>query len=1593
MTELPNPKEAVLSYYCGSTTFCEPKPTNLRLFHGQLVRKFRDTHRPGKIEIRSLEHPSDDSVVYIRLKHANTLSPDVAKMFSEPLVIDKHSTKFDSILPADIPKVVLQNFRQDSLFGRQAGEQQRKIPFNEHLLRRLLENYDPEVIQGKASAQSVLNVAEAPLKRCIWNANSSVLAVGRKVAEKPYFFLEKIIASDDAIVGGVMVPLLKALAAEYSAVLWVMGVDDKNIEWSEKESDGRWRAGGRIVFWIGAGDLEVVVPWVQKIVDDADGKEFSLFVGSSNLGGVEKRMRPSDLRAGQCIALLAFDKNNIAVSPLAAEFLNSLNPPIYITAFTGSGRSGKSFLASTFIKETGGLEKDPFISGTGTNGITHGIDVSFIPYPYGPGTILVLDCETYCDRIDGGCDFKKSLDTSVTKTIFLENLSFNPESPSDLLDMLRAQSHPDPSTIADVNAGLQYITLPHYTSTSFQKSHSKFCWNLIGRLQPACGGGGGEEVLRSLEKAITQVLVDRRVAKDEAERLKLAVETYDPVLKQKHCAALSRIRELQLREHNLRNRLSALARTSGRNSLSSTGRHAQGQLGTVPVEIWSLIFGYLTVGEVGKDFGKTARACGLCSYDLFVKAKNFCTKIRPQWREDAIGRDWSRDLSVLGDAAGEYLNTSILYPSVMSLDNLKKVTSPFTSLKQVILGQSIFHILDNNLLDLTRAPTLPSVDFLEIRFEHTAELRHSTVQNIVVVFPRLSSLFLSTVDEEKMEVPQALRRQPTKLRGCWGTVIYVDMAEDLVTYLLAIPIRTLKVPLVVNSAGQISLSHYNSNFKAAWEDTQCSLTALLDGSTYKDFRGRRSAAAGDLDDDALAHNAFSWQPFADSILGESHLDLPRDGDNGGGGPGGPPGGGGGAPGSGPRPPGSGGQPGGSPPAGGPETGNATSDEVESSGNEDDVEALEGEDGFVGSLDCACREFVNRYAVCTTGSTKSPELLAKYCNQLLRKGNKQTDDADIDKQADKVMTVFKYVEDKDVFQKFYSQQLAKQFVFHNSAREDVESNMMQKLKEACGYEYTSKLQRMFTDIGLSKDMESTFQTPVKKTHDKDDLLDFSVLVLGTASWPLTVPKTEFNIAAEMLKTYAPFECLNTQKHSGRKLTWLFHLSRGKSKTNHVKFNNKSSYVPNVTAYQCGKGLGTVEQPILRANPILQWFGNAQTIRNNNSSRFGNFISIEFNPAGQIVGANINWYLLEKSRVTHQTSKERNYHIFCHFLKEAAQKLNDRILVDGSVKEYRFVKKSNKNIDGVDDAAGYVALDALQIMQFTEEDQQDLVRSVAAILHLGDITVPNDRKDQAHLYVSAQSVRGKVCRLLGSPAAELVKTLLKSKIKADRDWLKQARNMEEVLYSVEALSRCLYERMFGKSVDKIIASPSGFIGVLDIDGFQIFEVGVIGFLLCLAAEGLQDAKRYGEQKSNFEQLCINYTNEKLEQFFKHHMFILKGIEWKFVHFGLHLQPMVELHRHLRHLKHSFHISSDIIFSTEMQSVENSDDAVKEFERNDTELSGGINEYGPNSFARLRDLKKEHHERFGEVVLKVYEKISEGGVDEVVEEVEEEVGGEEC
>ena len=310
--------------------------------------------------------------------------------------------------------------------------------------------------------------------------------------------------------------------------------------------------------------------------------------------------------------------------------------------------------------------------------------------------------------------------------------------------------------------------------------------------------------------------------------------------------------------------------------------------------------------------------------------------------------------------------------------------------------------------------------------------------------------------------------------------------------------------------------------------------------------------------------------------------------------------------------------------------------------------------------------------------------------------------------------------------------------------------------------------------------------------------------------------------------------------------------------------------------------------MRANPILEAFGNAQTVRNNNSSRFGKFIRIEFTKSGQIAGAFIDWYLLEKSRVVRLSSNERNYHIFYQLLRGADQRMKEEFSIDGlGVEDFLYTRDGNDVIAGVSDTGEWASLiEAFHIMGFSDKDQTSILRTIAAILLLGNVTVikESSRADQASLTPEACTAAAKACRLLGIETDAFIRGLLHPRVKAGREWVEKIQTPEQVRSALDALSKGIYERAFGDLVTRINrqldrtgtgTEESHFIGVLDIAGFEIFE------------------------ENNFEQLCINYTNEKLQQFFNHHMFVLEQeeyareqIEWQFIDFGKDLQPTIDL-----------------------------------------------------------------------------------------------------
>ncbi|XP_018903983.1 cullin-1 [Bemisia tabaci] len=214
-------------------------------------------------------------------------------------------------------------------------------------------------------------------------------------------------------------------------------------------------------------------------------------------------------------------------------------------------------------------------------------------------------------------------------------------------------------------------------------------------------------------------------------------------------------------------------------------------------------------------------------------------------------------------------------------------------------------------------------------------------------------------------------------------------------------------------------------------------------------------------------------------------------------------------------------------------------------------AFNNDSGFVAALDKACGRFINNNAVTriANASSKSPELLAKFCDILLKKSSKNPEEAELEDTLNQVMVVFKYIEDKDVFQKFYSKMLAKRLVQHMSASDDAEASMISKLKQACGFEYTSKLQRMFQDIGVSKDLNEQFKNHLISSNEPLDI-DFSIQVLSSGSWPFQ-QSFLFSLPAELEKSVHRFTSFYSGQHSGRKLNWLYNMSKGELHTNCFK----------------------------------------------------------------------------------------------------------------------------------------------------------------------------------------------------------------------------------------------------------------------------------------------------------------------------------------------------------------------------------------------------------------------------------------------------------
>uniref|UniRef100_A0AAX7TKP3 Myosin heavy chain 7 n=1 Tax=Astatotilapia calliptera TaxID=8154 RepID=A0AAX7TKP3_ASTCA len=301
-------------------------------------------------------------------------------------------------------------------------------------------------------------------------------------------------------------------------------------------------------------------------------------------------------------------------------------------------------------------------------------------------------------------------------------------------------------------------------------------------------------------------------------------------------------------------------------------------------------------------------------------------------------------------------------------------------------------------------------------------------------------------------------------------------------------------------------------------------------------------------------------------------------------------------------------------------------------------------------------------------------------------------------------------------------------------------------------------------------------------------------------------------------------------------------------------------------------------------VIQYFASIAAgsgKKDTGSEKKGKFIRIHFAASGKLASADIETYLLEKSRVTFQLKAERDYHIFYQILSQRKPELLEMLLITNNPYDYAFISQGETTVASINDAEELMATDdAFDVLGFTQEEKNSIYKLTGAIMHYGNMKFKNkQREEQAE--ADGTEDADKSAYLMGLNSADLIKGLCHPRVKVGNEWVTKGQNVQQVYYAMGALAKAVYEKMFLWMVVRINQSLDTkqprqyFIGVLDIAGFEIFDF------------------------NTFEQMCINFTNEKLQQFFNHHMFVLEqeeykkeGIEWTFIDFGMDLQACIDL-----------------------------------------------------------------------------------------------------
>merc|ERR1712066_567644 len=309
--------------------------------------------------------------------------------------------------------------------------------------------------------------------------------------------------------------------------------------------------------------------------------------------------------------------------------------------------------------------------------------------------------------------------------------------------------------------------------------------------------------------------------------------------------------------------------------------------------------------------------------------------------------------------------------------------------------------------------------------------------------------------------------------------------------------------------------------------------------------------------------------------------------------------------------------------------------------------------------------------------------------------------------------------------------------------------------------------------------------------------------------------------------------------------------------------------------------SLEDQIVATNPILESYGNAKTSRNDNSSRFGKFIRIHFNTAGKLCGCDIESYLLEKSRITQQQEVERSYHIFYQMLQPFVPDLKPKCHLTDDIYDYTYVSQGKTTVQSIDDNEELEFTDnAFDIIGFTNDEKWNCYKLTCAVMTLGECHFKQKGRDDQAEPDEIGGYPTKMADLMGVNVDEVMKAFCKPKIKVGTEWVTKGQTVEQATNGVGAIARSTFDRIFKwliikcnhTLIDKSM-KKSNFCAVLDIAGFEIFEY------------------------NGFEQISINFVNEKLQQFFNHHMFVVEqeeyvaeGIDWAMVDFGMDLAAAI-------------------------------------------------------------------------------------------------------